>query len=462
MLLAFLFEKDKGVRSMKTTRVKAYLGIMVLLLGLIIQPRVVIAAEQGAGAYFVTGKTTFADPNKPNFTDGESISVLQIKKSCYVAVEIDKKLYASVLNDGWIVASGSFADSKDAEKVKKDEALSEFLPIINPDTGLPSTLDVRIEYPDNTVHYVSKIHIYDANGDYVGGFTPEEFVKQTLTTDSSIEDSEDQYDGKGVFKFKEVTVNKEEGYADATVYWDLRGCQNFVGEEPESVESFSQQMRKDGNNLEYRPSESVDDQLRETFKGSNFYIEGEGTFHVTMSGELEITMNTNRHTYIIKKTIDLSKESKETTEKDEKEDKLKVWFEGVPTEDVIQGTYISITMLTNVKAVKTFDLQADNKLSTKSSFKVNKNGSYEYRAETPSGQVVTGKLKITCFKPYKDKVNTDDYFTDPNMPTQGTLPQTGSIPWWGLSLMGAGAVGLGVGIVKRNVLIAFIRKVVGR
>lgn len=127
---------------------------------------------------------------------------------------------------------------------------------------------------------------------------------------------------------------------------------------------------------------------------------------VNKNYNLEITTNMGARTTVVAKVTDIGKEDKNTgdsagnTIKDDKPDDStpapKVSFTDTDKETV--GTYLTITMNTDIPSEMTFNGSTNGGYNTSSEFVIYSNGTYYYSAIGKNGKETTGSIKIDCFK----------------------------------------------------------------
>lgn len=155
---------------------------------------------------------------------------------------------------------------------------------------------------------------------------------------------------------------------------------------------------------------------------------------------LEITTDMGAKTTVVAKVTEIGK--KDTNTGDEEGEDID---EGMPDESIpapkvsftgtdkeTSGTYLTITMNTDIPAEMTFNGSTDGGYNTSSEFTIYSNGTYHYSAVGENGKETTGSIDIKCFKSNDD--DSDDVKEYDNMIfydsadegyDSSVLPQTG-------------------------------------
>lgn len=155
---------------------------------------------------------------------------------------------------------------------------------------------------------------------------------------------------------------------------------------------------------------------------------------------LEITTDMGAKTTVVAKVTEIGKKDTNTGDEegedidegmpDESVPAPKVSFTGIDKET--SGTYLTITMNTDIPAEMTFNGSTDGGYNTSSEFTIYSNGTYHYSAVGENGKETTGSIDIKCFKNSDD--NSDDVKEYDNMIfydsadegyDSSVLPQTG-------------------------------------
>ena len=442
-------------------RILGILAVLLLVVGLFPITPLYAASTKGLTDYIL-----LEEPDKVADSDGlhMALTVQEVKKPIYLTASYGGELYGyyfdgsgyylyrytdTVHFDVIDLGAEQNADKLTGDVLKKSGAslISSAGALILPHTGDKKPID--------------KFYVYAEDGTFLGKYTYEEFADSAYSKDESYSDN--CFHGKGIVKIDDVQYDPNGSSVRVTVSWDFTKTQDI---EERFVSLSTMTDTKDGQ-------DTIDGQQctyqlpRETEIGTEAYerrsIKDSTVLRLSASGTLRINLISSSYTYVLEQKLDLETAGGVSTPKpsqpplptpyvDEAENgKLKVTFGEMPKK-VLTGTPVNIKMMTSIKAIKTFGGLLDPDLSNKSNFMVTENGTYEYRAESQNGQVVTGKLKVTCFVADTADLGLGDYFSDPNAPADGILPQTGGTPWYLYMFIGGGfaLVGIVMFVVSRR------------
>lgn len=125
----------------------------------------------------------------------------------------------------------------------------------------------------------------------------------------------------------------------------------------------------------------------------------------------------------------------------------KITFSKLPNSEM-NGNNIEITMYSNEPAQLVFNGQASDGYVKKMKVTVSSNGTYIYKASDKSSNIKDGKLKVNLFKDATafDDMDRDSFWNSDNSfisTVASNLPQTGSVGWYTLIVIGVALVGGG-------------------